>query len=127
MSMGPDKVVGMFDLFQKNGTAGYGTASATGAYDAIMLPPGTKVVQVVLPTSATATIKVQNSMDGTTWFDISSSTVSTIGGAGGGFLSEVVSSVPKWRVNISAFTVNGTGTANTFVAMIGASLLGPLG
>ena len=127
MSMGPDKVVNAFDMFQVNGTAGYGTASATGAYDVFILPPGTKCIQVVLPTSATATIKVQNSLDGVTWFDISSSTVSTIGGAGGGFLSEVVSSVPKWRANITAFTVNGTGTANKFAATIGAMLLGPGG
>lgn len=103
MSLGPTTVPTVFDLFNGNGTT-----TGTRAESPIVLPAGKKAVQVGLTTSATCTVKVQNSIDRITWFDISSSTVSTVG-AGGSFLAELESVVPYWRVQVSAHTTSGTG------------------
>ena len=98
MSLGPDTVATVFDLFNGNGTT-----TGTRAVAAITLPPGKKAIQVGLTTSATLTLKIQNSVDKVTWFDISSSTVSP------GILAEVDSVVPHWRVHVTAHTTSGTG------------------
>jgi len=103
MSLGPNTVPTVFDLFNGNGTT-----TGTRAESPIALPPGKKAVQVTLTTSATCTVKIQNSVDKQTWFDITSSTVSTVG-ANGSLLAEVESAVPFWRVQVSAHTTSGTG------------------
>lgn len=100
MSLSPSNVPIVFDLVSLGGLSG----TATGVGSAITLPGGKKALQVSLPTSATATIKVQNSIDRTTWFDVSSSTVATQGVAGGSFIAEVESQVPHWRANVTAYT-----------------------
>ncbi len=100
MSMSPSNMPHVFNLVSLGGLTG----TATGVGSTVVLPAGKKALQVSLPTSATATIKVQNSIDGTTWFDVSSSTVATQGVAGGSFLAEIDSQVPKWRANITAYT-----------------------
>lgn len=109
MSTGPDKQAVGRDLFQVNGTAGFGTATGTRAYDAIGLPPGKKAVQVSLTTSATTTFKIQNSIDKSNWFDVVATTNSSL-------LAEVDSVVPFWRLNVTSHTTSGT--AATMVAMI---------
>lgn len=101
MSSGPDKVPYVLDLFE-----GSGATTGTRAGSTFTLPSGKKAVQVSFVTSATATVKIQNSIDGTTWFDVSSSTVSP------GVVYEVDSAIPKWRVNVTAHTTSGTGTAS---------------
>lgn len=103
MSLGPNTVPTVIDLFNGNGTA-----TGTRAETSIALPPGRKAVQVGLTTSATCTVKIQNSLDKVTWFDISSSTVSAAG-AQGSFIAEVDSVIPHWRVQVSAYTTSGTG------------------
>ena len=100
MSLGPNTVPTPIDLFQ-----GGGTSTGTRAGIALAFPPGKKAIQVSLVTSATCTVKVQNSVDKTNWFDISSSTVSP------GILAEVDSVVPFWRVNVTAHTTSGTSSA----------------
>jgi hypothetical protein len=61
---------------------------------------------VSLVTSATVTVKVQNSVDKVTWFDVSSSTA-----LAQNFIAELESVVPHWRVNVTSHTTSGTGTA----------------
>lgn len=100
MSIGPDKVPVVQDLFE-----GGGTSTGTRAGSTFTLPPGKKAIQVSLATSATCTVKIQNSIDGTNWFDISSSTVAP------GYMAEVDSVIPKWRVNVTAHTTSGTSSA----------------
>ena len=98
MSLSPQTVPTVFDLFDGNGTA-----TGTRAGQAKAFPPGRKAISVTLVTSATLTLKVQNSVDQTNWFDVSSSTVS------GSFLAEADSVVPWWRVNVTSHTTSGTG------------------
>ena len=100
MSLAPDNLVYSLDLF-----SGTGTSTATGAGASFSIPPGKKAVQVSLVTSATMTVKIQNSCDGTNWFDVSSSTVSP------GYLAETDSVVPWWRVHVTAVTTTGTSAA----------------
>ncbi len=100
MSMSPSNMPHVFNLVSLGGLSG----TATGVGSTVVLPTGMNTLQVSLPTSATATIKVQNSVDGTTWFDVSSSTVATVGAAGGSFLGVIESDAPKWRANITAYT-----------------------
>lgn len=114
MSIGPDKVVFAYDLFNGTGTS----ITTTGAGPVVVLPPGKKVIQVVMPSTSTLTVKVQNSLDGTTWFDITSSTVATAGVANGAILAEVDSAVPKWRVNVTSFTALGVGTNCASIAAL---------
>ena len=102
MSLGPTTVPTVFDLVGLGGLSG----TATGVGSAVVLPAGKKAIQVSLPTSATATIKVQNSIDRTTWFDVSSSTVATLNTVGGSYLAETESVVPYWRANITAYTTS---------------------
>jgi len=106
MSFGPDKVVFPFDLYSGTGTS----ITSTGAGAAVMLPPGKKVIQVAMPGTSTMTVKIQNSLDGTTWFDVTSSTVATQNVAQGAVLAEIDSYIPKWRVNVTSFTALGVGT-----------------
>ena len=106
MSFGPDKVVVSFDLYGGTGTS----ITSTGAGAAVKLPPGKKVIQVAMPGTSTMTVKIQNSLDGTTWFDVTSSTVATQGVAQGAVLAEIDSAIPLWRQNITAFTALGVGT-----------------
>lgn len=115
MSIGPSNPA-RFDLFQGNGTT-----TGTRAEPAITLPPGKKAIAVTLVTSATCTVKIQNSVDSITWFDVSSSTVSTVG-ANGTFAAEVESAFPLWRVQVSAHTTSGTG--NIMYATICQSMVG---
>jgi hypothetical protein len=102
-----------FDLFNGNGTT-----TGTRAEAAIALPPGKKAIQVSLVTSATVTVKVQNSLDKTTWFDVTSSTAPAQN-----FIAEMESVVPFWRVNVTSHTTSGTGTA-AMVASNRATALG---
>ncbi len=108
MSLGPQNVPLVFDLMALGGLSG--TATGVGS-PATKLPSGLKALQVVIPTSGTLTVKVQNSVDNVTFFDVSSSTVSTVGAAGGSYLAEINSTVPYWRANITSFANAGTGTA----------------
>ena len=101
MSLGPNTVPTVFDLVGQGGLSG----TATGVGTTIVIPGGKKALQVSLTTSSTLTIKVQNSIDRVTWFDVSSSTVATAG-AGGSFLAEMDSQVPYWRANITAYTTS---------------------
>ena len=101
MSLAPDTLPAVIDLF-----SGTGTSTSTGAGVAFALPAGKKAIQVSLVTSATMTVKIQNSVDNANWFDVSSSTVSP------GYLAETDSVVKWWRVNVTAVTTTGTGTAN---------------
>ena len=101
MSMGPNKVPYVLDLFEGNGAT-----TGTRAGSTFILPPGPKAVQVSFVTSATATVKIQNSLDGTTWFDVTSSTVAP------GVIAEIDSVIPKWRVNVTSHTTSGTGSAS---------------
>lgn len=107
MSMDPSKVPYVFDLFNGTGTG----LSSTGAGPTIVLPPGKKAIQQINPSTAVGTVKIQNSIDGTTWFDVTSQagTASTI--------AEVDSVIPKWRVNVTVFTT-AAAAANPFVALI---------
>ncbi len=108
MSLGPNTVPTTFDLFNGNGTT-----TGTRAEAALTLPPGKKAIQVALTTSATCTVKIQNSLDRITWFDVSSSTSTAAN-----FIAEVESVVPNWRVQVSAHTTSGTG--NIMYASIAA-------
>lgn len=99
MSLSPQTLPAVFDLFDGNGTT-----TGTRAGQAKPFPPGRKAVSVTLVTSATLTLKIQNSIDATNWFDVTSSTVSTQS-----FLAEVDSVVPWWRVNVTSHTTSGTG------------------
>ena len=112
MSIGPDKVVYPYDLFSGTGTS----LSSTGAGAAVSLPPGKKVIQTVNPSTAVGTLKIQNSVDGVTWFDVSSQAGTAA------YLAEVDSAVPKWRVNMTVFTT-AAAAANPFVAIIAQNQL----
>lgn len=112
MSLGPDKVVYPYDLFNGTGTS----LSSTGAGTVVMLPPGKKVIQTVNPSTAVGTLKIQNSVDGITWFDVSSQAGTA------SYLAEVDSAVPKWRVNMTVFTT-AAAAANPFVAIIAQNQL----
>lgn len=101
MSLGPNTVATVLDLFNGNGTT-----TGTRAEAAFTLPPGKKAIQVSLVTSATVTVKVQNSLDRVTWFDVTSSTAPAQN-----LIAEVDSVVPNWRVNVTSHTTSGTGTA----------------
>lgn len=104
MSMDPSKVGFPIDMLDGNGTA-----TGTQAGSAKGFPPGRKAIQVSLVTSATLTLKIQNSIDKTNWFDVYISTNSSS-------MQEVDSVVPFWRANITAHTTSGTGTSVPIVA-----------
>lgn len=108
MSIGPDKLPYVLDLL--NGTGG--TYAATAAFDKVTLPPGKKALQINLGTGIVATLKVQNSVDGTNWFDVTSNTT-----ANAGNLYEVDSIVPHWRAHYTVLTTAAT-TASPNVAVI---------
>jgi hypothetical protein len=110
MSFDPSKVVVVLDLFDGNGAS-----TGTRAGGVKVLPPGKKAVQVTSITSSTLTIKIQNSLDQSTWFDVTSSTPASTTGVT--LLAEVDSVIPYWRVNVTSHTTSGTGTAS-MVAMI---------
>lgn len=112
MSIGPNNIA-VTDLFD-----GGGTATGTRAGRTVALPPGKKAVSVTLVTSATCTVKIQNSVDATNWFDVSSSTASTQS-----YIAEVESAVPFWRVNVTSHTTSGTSSAALF-AYIAQSMVG---
>jgi hypothetical protein len=112
MSLGPTTVPKVFDLFN-----GLGTMTGTQAGPAVTLPPGKKAIQVSIVTSATLTVKIQNSVDRTNWFDVSSSTVAP------GIIYETDSTIPHWRVNVTAHTTSGTGSSAPIVAQIAQLLL----
>lgn len=108
MSLGPDKMGPVFDLL--NGTAGVGTA--TGAGLAYSFPPGRKAIGLFIGTGAVMTVKVQNSVDGTNWFDVATATT-----GGSGNLLEVDSCAPKWRANVTSVTTAATTTSVTAAVM----------
>jgi len=108
MSMGPDKVGPVVDLL--NGTGG--AVTSTGAGVPVALPPGRKAIQVNMGTGIVATLKVQNSVDGVNWFDVTTNST-----AAAGNMYEVDSCVPKWRTNMTVMTTAAT-TASPFVAVI---------
>ena len=107
MSLDPSKIPFVFDLFNGTGTS----LSSTGAGPVITLPAGKKAIQVVSPSTAVGTIKIQNSVDRVTWFDVTSQAGTA------SYLAEVDSSVPNWRVNMTVFTT-AAAAANPFVALI---------
>lgn len=113
MSFDPSKVAIPFDLFNGTGTS----ITSTGAGGVLTLPAGRKVLCVAMPTTSTMTVKIQNSIDGNTWFDVSSSTVAAAG-AQGAYMAEVDSAVPKWRVNITSFAALGVGTNVAQIAQV---------
>lgn len=99
----------LIDLFNGNGTATGTRAENPNGNFGLPLPYGAKAIAVTLVTSATLTLKIQNSGDKQTWFDVSSSTVSTAG-AQGSFVADIApTAIPWWRVNITAHTTSGTG------------------
>ena len=108
MSAGPDKVGPVFDLL--NGTGG--AVTTTGAGVAVAMPPGKKAIQVNMGTGIVATLKIQNSVDGTNWFDVTTNST-----ANAGNMYEVDSCVPKWRAHLTVMTTAAT-TASPFVAVI---------
>lgn len=113
MSMGPDKVPVVWDLFTYNGTAGLGTTTGTKAYDAVKLPQGKKAVQIALVTSATVTLNIQNSVDGSNWASLFISTnSSTI------FQTEDNDIIPYWRLNVTSHSTSGTGSSAAMVAKL---------
>lgn len=112
MSLGPDKVVYSFDLFNGTGTG----LTGTGAGPTVKLPPGKKVIQTVNPSTAVGTLKIQNSLDAVTWFDVTSYAGTE------SHLLEVDSAIPNWRVNMTVFTT-AAAAANPFVAIIAQNLL----
>ena len=109
MSLGPDKVPTVFDLYNGTGTG----ITTTGAGATVVLPAGKKAIQVTMTTTSTMTVKIQNSVDGSNWFDVSSSTV-----ASASYLSEMDSVIPRWRVHVSAFTAVGAGTNVASIACL---------
>ena len=113
MSLGPDKVGPIFDLL--NGTGG--AVTTTGASPTVKLPPGKKAVQVSMGTGIVATLKIQNSVDGTNWFDVTTNAT-----AAAGNLYEVDSQAPCWRANITVLTTAATA-ASPFVAVITQQIL----
>ncbi len=113
MSIGPDKIGPIFDLL--NGTGG--AVTTTGAGPTVKLPPGKKAVQVSMGTGIVATIKVQNSVDGTNWFDVTTNAT-----ANAGNVYEVDSAVPCWRANITVMTTAATA-GSPFVAVVTQQIL----
>jgi hypothetical protein len=63
-------------------------------------------------TGIVAALKVQNSVDGTNWFDVTTNTI-----ANSGNIYEVDSAIPRWRSNFTLLTTAAT-TASPFVAVI---------
>lgn len=106
MSLDPSKIAFPIDLF-----SGTGTTTGTQAGVAYGLPPGKKAVQISFVTSATVTAKIQNSLDKANWFDVITTTNTSL-------LAEVDSVVPYWRVNVTAHATSGTGSNAPMVAMI---------
>ena len=115
MSLGPDMVASVVDMFRTNGTAGLGTTTGTGAYDAIVFPPGKKSVQVSFVTSATVTVNVQNSHNRVAWFNVLIATNTSV-------LGEVDSVVPYWRINVTSHATSGTGSSALIHASIAQKL-----
>jgi hypothetical protein len=113
MSLGPDKIGPLFDLL--NGTGG--TQASTGVCATVSLPPGRKAIQVNMGTGIVAALKIQNSVDGTNWFDVTTNTV-----ANSGNLYEVDSCVPRWRANYTLLTTAAT-TASPNYAWITQQVL----
>lgn len=113
MSLGPDKVGPVFDLLSGTG----GAVTTTGAGQTVKLPPGRKAIQVSMGTGIVATLKVQNSVDGTNWFDVTTNAT-----ANAGNLYEVDSAAPCWRSNFTVLTTAAT-TASPFVAVITQQVL----
>lgn len=115
MSLGPDKVPYVIDLFQVNGTGGLGATTGTRAYDAFTVPPGKKAVQISLVTSATATLNLQNSVDRSNWFNVLITTDASV-------LAEIDSVVPHWRLNVTSHATSGTGSSALMVARLAVSI-----
>lgn len=103
MSFDATKLATPVDLFNGNGTT-----TGTRAEAFIALPPGRKAISVFAVTSSTLAIKIQNSVDKTNWFDVTSSSPASTTGVS--LLAEVDSVVPFWRVNVTSHTTSGTGT-----------------
>lgn len=115
MSLGPDRVVFPYDLLAGTFSSAQPTPTGTGATPGgpVLLPPGKKVIQVVISASATMSLKIQNSLDAVTWFDVSTSTSNQ------SYIAEVDSAVPFWRMNITAWTTAlGTSVAKIAQRMI---------
>lgn len=113
MSTGPDKVGSPVDLLSGTG----GAVTTTGAGQAYGFPPGKKAIQVTMGTGIVATLKIQNSVDGANWFDVTTNAT-----AAAGNLYEVDSAAPKWRAHLTVMTTAAT-TASPFVAMISQPVL----
>lgn len=106
MSLDPSKIAFPIDMF-----SGTGTATGTQAGAALGFPPGKKAVAISLVTSATATVKIQNSLDKTNWFDVMVTTNTSVA-------AEVDSVFPFWRVNVTSHSTSGTGTGAAMAAVI---------
>lgn len=115
MSLAPNTIPAVFDLFA-GGTAATGTNTGTQAGIALGLPPGKKAIQISVVTSATVTVKIQNTLDKANWFDVILATNTSV-------LGECDSCVPFWRVNVTSHTTSGTGTSAPIVAQIAQLLI----
>lgn len=112
MSLGPNNVPQSLDLFRTGDATGYGTTTGTAAYAALTLPAGKKALQISFVTSATATVNIQNSLDKVSWFNVLIATNTSV-------LAETDdTTVPFWRVNVTAHTTSGTGSSAAMVARI---------
>ena len=109
MSTGPDKVPMVTDLLNGSGA----TVTTTGAGPTCVFPAGKKAISVSVGVASTsvATVKVQNSVDASVWFDVTSSTSLQ------SQIWEVDSVVPYWRANVTSVTTAPT-TASPLVAKI---------
>ena len=110
MSLDATKVAFPIDLL-----GGNGTATATGAGIAQGFPPGKKAIQISVVTSATVTVKIQNSIDKVNWFDVILATNTSV-------MAEADSVVPFWRANVTSYTTGGTGTSPAIVAQMAQAL-----
>ena len=113
MSLDPSKVGPVFDfLAGAAGTSTGGAVTTTGAGTIYGLPPGRKAIQVNMGTGIVATLKVQNSVDKTNWFDVTTNST-----ANAGNMYEVDSCVPYWRTNFTVLTTAATA-GSPFVALV---------
>lgn len=75
--------------------------AASGAGNPTALPPGRKIFLIAQSSTPTATVKIQGSVDGSTWDDIYSHATT---GTAATKTIEVDDIYPKHRANVSAYT-----------------------
>lgn len=113
MSLDASKIGPTFDFLEgPAGTSTGGAVTTTGAGTIVALPPGRKAIQVNMGTGIVATLKIQNSIDKTNWFDVTTNST-----ANAGNIYEVDSAVPYWRSNFTVLTTAATA-GSPFVAVV---------